>query len=284
MLHIYNNNLTCSDVVGFSSLSARLQPQQLISILDQLHATIDEAFSHKDIFIMERIVDGCIAACGLVEATVDQRKHGTTSPLSMTDSSYGSEFDFELGLRSTQDLTTNPTFPHTSTHPSTRNISTSQSMAHDTKPASHYTATLAQGALKLMSLSSKIEVPLIENKQLQLRIALHSGPCSAGVLGLQSNASSSRIPHYKLFGPTVRFVGNLCTSGLALQIRMSKSSYELLSSTNDGYCFERCPDYMVCAGRKPIESYWLVGKSDMPLKLPSLELALPLMEYDDIEA
>ena len=108
------------------------------------------------------------------------------------------------------------------------------------------------------------------------------GSCSAGVIGLQTSGGSdgSRIPHYKLFGLSLSHTRNLCLTGLALQIRVSKPCQELLASAGQ-FQFERCPDYTMWSARRPIESYWLVGREGMELTLPSLELALPLTEYDD---
>ena len=68
--------------------------------------------------------------------------------------------------------------------------------------------------------------------------------------------------------------------GLALQIRVSKSCQELLASTGL-FHFERCPDYTMWSARRPIESFWLVGREGMELTLRSLDLALPLTEFDD---
>ena len=143
---------------------------------------------------------------------------------------------------------------------------------------------LATAALQLMSNSALIEIPHSDHHQLQLRIALHSGPCSAGVVGLQtSGGSGAHIPHYKLFGLSLGHTQNLCMTGLALQVCVSKSCQELLASTG-WFKFERCPDYIMwSAVRKPIESFWLVGREGMELTLPSLDLALPLTDYDDTE-
>ena len=55
----------------------------------------------------------------------------------------------------------------------------------------------------------------------------------------------------------------------------------LLLASAGQFQFERCPDYTMWSARRPIESYWLVGREGMELTLPSLELALPLTEYDD---
>ena len=101
---------------------------------------------------------------------------------------------------------------------------------------------------------------------------------SAWIIGLQtSGGSGSRIPHYKLFGLSLSHTQNLCMTGLALQIRVSKSCQELLASTGL-FHFERCPDYTMWSARRPIESFWLVGREGMELTLPSLDLALPLTE------
>lgn len=255
----------CSDVVGFSALTVRLQPQQVVTIVDHLHAIIDEAYSTRDIFIMEQSSDGCTAVSGLAEIAPEEQS-GTTSPVSMTDSSYGSELD--LDEQTTKTLKTVEKVP--------------APVSEMNKPASYYASLLATASLKFMSLSTRVVVPSSENKQLQLRIALHSGPCSAGVVGLPTSTGATCIPHYKLFGPTVKHTNNLCTSGLALQIRVSKQCRDLLVSAG-GFRFERCPDYLMRARRKPIESYWLVGREELPLILPSLDQALSLSEYEDIE-
>ena len=39
--------------------------------------------------------------------------------------------------------------------------------------------------------------------------------------------------------------------------------------------------YTMWSVKKPIESFWLVGREGMELALPSLDSALPLTEYDD---
>lgn len=258
-----------SDVVDFSSLTARLQPLEVVTIVDHLHTLIDEAYSNSDIFIMEHTSGGCIAASGLVESLAEERS-GTMSPVSMTDSSYGSEFDLEEAKKREQSSRSRT--PQMSTGP----------LSDMKKHPSHYASLLATASLNLMSHSTRIVVPSSKTKQLQLRIALHSGSCSAGVLGLQNSTGASRIPHYKLFGPTIKHTNNLSATGLALQIRVSKECRDLLV-TAGGFHFERCPDYLMWARRKPIESYWLVGRERLSLKLPSLDQALSLSEYEDTE-
>ena len=254
-----------------------LNPKELINIVDHLQALIDDAFTDKDIFIMERTSDGCIAVSGLdKDIIVDlENPMQAMSPLSMTDSSYGSEFDFDFETRLSDSRGQD-------TETLQNRLFKTPTYNSYSKYASHYAGIVAISALKLLGDSSKINVPLPDNKQLQIRIALHSAPCSGGVVGLQTSAVSSNIPRYKLFGPPLRYTSNLCRTGLALQIRVSKSCRDLLAKCKN-FSFERCPDYMIWETKKPIESYWLVGKVGMTIKLPSLDYALSLSEYENVE-
>ena len=236
------------------------------------HAHIDEVFSEKEIFIMERSSDGCTAVSGLSDG-LNSDEQRVTSPLSMADSSYGSEIELD-------DWT-----PAMSVEGKQKSLLEQEQSAPTKKPAissSAYAAILATAALKLMSFSSRVKVPSSGTSQLQLRVAMHSGPCSGGVVGLQTTGGgSSHAPHYKLFGPTLRHVNNLCRSGLALQIRVSKQCRNLLVQEG-GFEFERSPDYMTWDSTQPIESYWLVGKEDFDLTLPPVDCAISLANYDDI--
>ncbi len=238
---------------------------------------------------MERTSDGCTIASGLVETIYpeeQERGGGTATPLSMTDSSYGSEFDFELEMttRKTHTHSTREELDFVRDHTSRSQQVAAKAVDNIGKPPSHYASILAIAALKLMGSSTRVEIPGSENKQLQLRIALHSGPCSAGVIGLQTRSGTTRIPHYKLFGPTLKHTNNLCSTDLALQIRVSKQCRDLLlKAPGEGFQFERCPDYMKWASKKPVESYWLVGREGLSVKLPSLDLAVSLSQYEDID-
>ena len=242
----------------------------MVSLIDHLQAIIDKAFINTDIFIMERYIDGCIVVTGLTD--LPQQGHSTKptttgysrtmTPISQTDSSYGSE----IGLSEEEKISQRTKTPVSQI---------------TTKSASYYASTLATAALKLMSLCTAIKVPHQDRKQVQLRIALHSGPCSAGVVGLQVTAGTIQIPHYKLFGNTIYTTAKLCSSGLALQIRVSKTCYDLLLEIG-GYKFERCPDFVIGNGGKPLESYWLVGGDNFDYPLPSLDLAISLSDYDEL--
>jgi class 3 adenylate cyclase len=257
-------------------LVERLKPKEVIRVLDHLHALMDEAYRSEDIFIAERNTDGCVAASGLAETLLEERhlREDSFSSLSLADSSYGSEMDFDKNLPKRQKKSREVVCERSTTN--------QQGSNSQLKTASYFCSKMATAALTLLSSSSKIHIPLLGRKQLQLRLALHSGPCSAGMLGLQSALGTNQAPQFKLFGNTVRHAERLCHTGLALQIRVSKRCKDLLSYT-DEFQFERCPDYPGCTGHKSIESYWMVGKNTLPMTLPSLEMAVPLTDYEDTD-
>ena len=255
-----------------------MQPHEIVTLVNHIQAIIDEAFKEKEIFIMERSSDGCIAATGLINQPKPDHSKLTTrsqtmTPISQIDSSYGSEV--LMDQYSPKHRTKTPSSQISA--PSEKG----QNMIIQSKTSAYFAGLLATGALKLMSLSATVKIPQQDQHQLQLRIGLHSGSCSAGVIGLQTVSGALRIPHYKIFGPAVNMTKLLCSTGLALQIRVSKSCWQLLTDIG-GYHFERCPDFMTWNGQKPLESYWLVGQEDYEFPLPSLDQAISLSNYDDI--
>ena len=272
--------IACCDVVGFSSLISDLLPHEVINLVNHIHAIIDDAFSDKRIFLMERSSDSCLAVCGITKVEDESEnvrsrqisaRNDTNTPVSMTDSCY--ETGDEAGS-SHENL-----YRHTKANSSDlqRSVLASKKIAN----ASQNAALVAIGALQLMSMSMQIKIPDKSDMHLQMRIALHSGDCLGGIVGLQTVEGSRQVPKYKLFGPTVKEAQNLCASGLALQIRVSKSCRDLLLH-NGGFHFERCPDRASWHSRALTESYWLLGKDGLPLKMPTLDDALSLSAYDNI--
>lgn len=272
--------IACCDVVGFSSVVSNLPPHQVINLVDHIHAIIDDAFSDKRIFVMERSSDSCLAVCGItkpedeledVQSQQISTRNDINTPVSMADSCYETG---DEAVGSHENL-----YRHTKPHSSDlqRSLLASKKLTN----TAHNAALVAVGALQLMSMSTQVKIPDNPDFHLQMRIALHSGDCLGGIVGLQTVEGSRQVPKYKLFGPTVKEAQNLCASGLALQIRVSKSCRNLLQH-HGGFNFERCPDRVSWHGKTLTESYWLLSKDGLPLKMPSLDDAVSLSAYDDI--
>ena len=245
----------CRDVVGFAELCARITPAEVISLLDKLYARVDDTFVDCNIVILDRSSDSCTAVTGLVEHYYSPSQITSKPPLKKADSTYGSVDDLssQMGVVRMQQV------DDTQSHELPEN----------------YAALLASSCLRLMSSIAAIKVSGLHDFMLQLRIALHSGPCSAGAIGLHSE---HHIPKYRLFGPTVTRAHWLRSSGLALQIRVSKES-EVLLEKKGGFRLERCPDYKLANWNETVESYWLVGMDAHDVRLPSLDRAIPLTNY-----
>lgn len=124
------------DIVGFDSLTRHMAPQDVIKVVDQFHAIIDEAFGDKELFIMERTYHSCTVASGLIERyETPPKSHSVTS---MSESSSGSEAELQLD----------------------RNHNQSKDQPAATKSPCHYASLLATSVLKLMSYSMKGPVQL----------------------------------------------------------------------------------------------------------------------------
>lgn len=229
-----------------------------MSLLDKLYARVDEVFSDRSIVILERLSDSCTAVSGLVEQYYCPSPPEKKPLIQKTDSTYGSVDDLKSQISADE-------------------IEQSEDAAEilPNEQPENYTAILASSSLRLMSCITPIKVSNRRDSILQLRIALHSGSCSAGAIGLHS---VHHIPKYRLFGPTVTRAHWLRSSGLALQIRVSSQSKALLERKG-GFRFERCPDCRLHSRDEIVESYWLVGMDAQDIKLPSLERAIPLTSY-----
>jgi len=81
---------------------------------------------------------------------------------------------------------------------------------------------IANFALAVVECSKHVKSPLT-GEPIKLRIGIHTGHCTAGVVG-------TLTPHYCLFGDMVNFTARHETSGAAGRIHCSNDLYELLKS------------------------------------------------------
>ncbi|XP_070568265.1 atrial natriuretic peptide receptor 1-like isoform X2 [Ptychodera flava] len=129
---------------------------------------------------------------------------------------------------------------------------------------SRHAAQIANMALKLLSSLLTFEIRHLPNVQLQLRIGAHSGPVVGGVVGL-------KMPRYCLFGDTVNTASRMESTGLALRIHLSSTTARILLKEGNFILEER--GEISAKGKKPIKTYWLLGRTDMEIPLPSLTRA-----------
>ncbi|XP_041371525.1 atrial natriuretic peptide receptor 2-like [Gigantopelta aegis] len=126
-------------------------------------------------------------------------------------------------------------------------------------------------ALKLLSSIVNFKIAHRSNKQLQLRIGVHTGPVVAGVVGLT-------MPRYCLFGNTVNYASRMESSGLSLRIHVSPDTKTLLDELG-GYYLKVRGD-VVLKGLGTITTFFLQGKKGFTEPLPNVDFPASTEDHE----
>jgi class 3 adenylate cyclase len=90
--------------------------------------------------------------------------------------------------------------------------------------------------------------------ELSLRIGLHSGPVTAGIL----RGEKSR---FQLFGDTVNTASRMESTGGKDRIQISSSTAELLIASGKGHWLNQREDLVEAKGKGKLQTYWLVFRN-----------------------
>jgi len=113
-------------------------------------------------------------------------------------------------------------------------------------------ARFARDALQKMNeLTKKLEVTLgPDTADLSMRIGMHSGPVTAGVL----RGDKSR---FQLFGDTVNTAARVENTGQRNKIHLSKETAELLTAAGKGHWLTQRDGTVEAKGKGEMQTYWL---------------------------
>ncbi|KAI0229580.1 Atrial natriuretic peptide receptor 1, partial [Lamellibrachia satsuma] len=101
-----------------------------------------------------------------------------------------------------------------------------------TRNGEQHAAEIANMAIDLLSATMTFRIRHRPDRQLRLRIGIHTGFCAAGVVGLT-------MPRYCLFGDTVNTASRMESNGEALKIHMSETTHAALLRQDQDYIMER---------------------------------------------
>ena len=119
---------------------------------------------------------------------------------------------------------------------------------------------IATAAIDMLCTIMTVEIPHLPDEKLLMRVGIHSGSVTAGVVGI-------KMPRYALFGDTMQITANMESSSKALHIQVSQYTIDILDQLG-GYRYKRRGQKELCG--KMITTYWLVAKEGHEKVLPEI--------------
>ncbi|ELU04879.1 hypothetical protein CAPTEDRAFT_138341, partial [Capitella teleta] len=124
-----------------------------------------------------------------------------------------------------------------------------------------HASEIAMMSLDIVSSVMTFKIRHRPDKQLEVRIGIHSGPVVGGVVG-------QTMPRFCLFGDTVNTASRMESTGEALRIHVSEAGQKAIQLTNKGFILNKRGEIEV-KGKGIQTTYWLTGKHGYSRPLPT---------------
>ncbi|KAM7537097.1 hypothetical protein Aperf_G00000073436 [Anoplocephala perfoliata] len=110
---------------------------------------------------------------------------------------------------------------------------------------------IARMAIVFLKSMATFKIPHRPERELKLRIGIHSGPVCAGVVGV-------KMPRYCLFGDTVNTSSRMESNGEPKRIHISRTTMSILRTFGNFVMSRR--GLVEMKGKGKMETYWLHGE------------------------
>ncbi|ELU18794.1 hypothetical protein CAPTEDRAFT_180115 [Capitella teleta] len=128
-----------------------------------------------------------------------------------------------------------------------------------------HASEISSMALDVLSSVLTFKIRHRPDRQLEVRIGVHSGPVVAGVVG-------QTMPRYCLFGDTVNTASRMESTGAAQRIHISQDAYYAIKATNKGFIMAK-RGLIDIKGKGVQTTYWLEGREGYTRPLPKPSMA-----------
>ncbi|GLC67236.1 hypothetical protein PLESTF_000532000 [Pleodorina starrii] len=193
--------LLFADIKGFTPLCNKIQPREVMAMLNELFCRFDSLLDKYHVRKVETIGDAYFVAGGLTFSDA-------------LDSDGGAHCDGGA-TRSGRARSLNAASAASCGSPA----APAAAAAEDSSSTAH--ALNVIGFAKAMLAASQHVATPTTGEPVEIRVGLHTGPVVSGLLG-------SRMPRFCLFGSAVAVAARMETTGVAGAVQISETTYRLL--------------------------------------------------------